>query len=69
MTSRKLSRRGAVGSYSRTPGATDITGRTLREYMTTCPEPLDQTDEYYCSRCYLRWDKHEERPACPKQAK
>lgn len=29
-----------------------------------CPEPRQESDEYVCSRCMLRWDIHEDKPPC-----
>lgn len=27
---------------------------------------IQESDEYVCTTCRLRWDVHEERPACPR---
>lgn len=45
----------------------DALSKRLSEYTATCPAPINATDEYYCTRCMLRWDTHEDKPPCPKQ--
>lgn len=31
-----------------------------------CPHPRQESDEYVCGKCRLRWDTHEDKPACPQ---
>jgi rubrerythrin len=33
-------------------------------YYSPCPEPLQESDEYRCGRCGIRWAVSEEKPAC-----
>lgn len=33
----------------------------------TCPEPIQQEDEYYCTACGLRWDTKEDKPSCARK--
>lgn len=34
--------------------------------MNNCPSPVAESDEFVCRDCRMRWDRREDRPACPK---
>lgn len=32
-----------------------------------CPVPRQESDEYMCAKCGLRWDVHDDKPSCPNK--
>lgn len=41
-----------------------------RPYLASeCPEPRQEGDEYVCTKCTIRWDTHEDKPACQHRSK